>query len=484
MSLNGISPIQPGKQEAHVFNFYTMRKRLAAAAAMGAMVLAGALQTAMAQGSGGAAAPAKNYKPGEYELYDSAAKAIGAKNFTKAIADIDSWKQKTPQSDYSPERSVLAIQAYSGAQQWDKVLAEAGTLMSQDLDKQFPDAASGPGQVLQALVHSTTAIQQIKEPTQAQLDTAQKAATMLKGYDRKPSSLADAQWQQAKDGLRKAADAALLYIAVVPGANAVAKNNCESAQNLLSKAASDFPQNAYVAYQLGLAYRCTVKAAPAKMEEVQPKAIYQFVRALVLDPSLGGTQDAKKMSELLANTYTGYHGSTEGLEEPKAQVKQSALPPANFTIKSITRIAEEKQKEFESKYPQLAMWLGIKSQLAGAEGPAYFEGQLKNAAVPKLKGMVVEGKPACRSKELLVSVPEPDQQNAPTVITLKLDAALTGKPTAGEIQWEGVPSAFTAEPFMLTMDTEKAKVEGLQVTPCTTAPARPAGKKGATPKKK
>ena len=84
-----------------------------------------------------------------------------------------------------------------------------------------------------------------------------------------------------------------------------------------------------------------------------------------------------------------------------------------------------------------------------------------------------------------MSVPEPNQQNAQTVITLKLDTALTGKPTAGEIQWEGVPSAFTADPFMLTMDTEKAKIEGLQVTPCTAAPpARPAGKKGATPKKK
>ena len=98
---------------------------------------------------------------------------------------------------------------------------------------------------------------------------------------------------------------------------------------------------------------------------------------------------------------------------------------------------------------------------------------------------MVEGKPACRSKELLVSVPEPDQQNAQSVITLKLDTPLTGKPEAGEIQWEGVPSAFNPDPFMLTMDTEKAKIEGLKTTPCAAAPAaRPRRRKKAAPKKK
>jgi len=50
-------------------------------------------------------------------------------------------------------------------------------------------------------------------------------------------------------------------------------------------------------------------------------------------------------------------------------------------------------------------------------------------------------------------------------VTLKLDAALTGKPEAGtEVQFKGVPSAFSKEPFMLTMDAEKANVEGLKVT--------------------
>jgi hypothetical protein len=96
-----------------------------------------------------------------------------------------------------------------------------------------------------------------------------------------------------------------------------------------------------------------------------------------------------------------------------------------------------------------------------------------------LKGTLVEGKPACKSKELLVAIPLPDQQGSPVAeITLKLDVPLTGKPEiGGTIQWTGVPKAFTKDPFMLTMETEKAKVENLKTTPCGAAPAKKAASK-------
>src|SRR5262249_9101242 len=150
-----------------------------------------------------------------------------------------------------------------------------------------------------------------------------------------------------------------------------------------------------------------------------------------------------------------------------------------------TKVAERKQKEFAEKYPQLAMWLGIKGQLAGPEGEQYFASSMKDAKIPKLKGTLVEAKPAWRSTDLLIAVPEPNQQGtAPTGITLKLDAALTGKPeTGGEIEWEGVPAAFTKDPFMLTMDTDKADITGLKTTPCAAAPTKGTAKKGSTKKK-
>ena len=85
-----------------------------------------------------------------------------------------------------------------------------------------------------------------------------------------------------------------------------------------------------------------------------------------------------------------------------------------------------------------------------------------------------------------MAVPLPDAAKPlKAEITLKLDKPLPGKPEVdSEFQWEGVPSAFTKDPFMLTMDTEIGKIQGLKTTPCTAAPARSGAKKGTTTKKK
>ena len=67
-----------------------------------------------------------------------------------------------------------------------------------------------------------------------------------------------------------------------------------------------------------------------------------------------------------------------------------------------------------------------------------------------------------RSKEIVVGVAD---QNTPE-ITLKLDTPLKGKPEIGEeIEFEGVPSAFQPDPFMITFDVETAKIKGLTVKP-------------------
>src|SRR4029077_17941002 len=98
----------------------------------------------------------------------------------------------------------------------------------------------------------------------------------------------------------------------------------------------------------------------------------------------------KKVTDYVTNAYNNYHGDSEGLEQLKAAAKASALPPAGFTIETATKVAERKQKEFAEKYPQLAMWLGIKGQLAGNEGEAYFASSMKDAKIPKLKGTLMD----------------------------------------------------------------------------------------------
>jgi len=226
-----------------------------------------------------------------------------------------------------------------------------------------------------------------------------------------------------------------------------------------------------LAYQLALAYRCQQKESPQKI----PLAVYEFERAAIIDPSLAGGADPKKIQEFADNAYITVHGSNEGLDQLKQQVKLASLPPPAFTIKTAAQIAQEKEAQFEQSNPQLALWMKIKGQLADTNGEQYFNDQLKNSAVPELRGTLIEAKPECRPKELLVAVPLPDSPKPLRAeITLKLNLPLNGEPEPfGDFHWEGVPSAFTKDPFMLTMDTERTKLDGLSTMPCT--PARRSG---------
>jgi hypothetical protein len=466
-----------------VHRFFKSLKTITAVAVLTGLVMSSAVQPAHAQ------AKEKKWKDtAEYDMYSEVQKDIAAKNFTKMATDLDAWKAKYPESDYADVRDNLYVAAYNDSKQFSKLLAFTGELMKKDLDASYPDPKSGPVDVIRILFNSAVGLQQLPNPTPQEMATGEKAARQLLTYNRKPEGMADGDWANLKTQVQNAAKGALMFVTVVPGNLALAKNprDCATAETVFTKAATEYPDNAFIAYQLGVSLNCQARSNPAKMEEYGPRAIYSFVRAVMLDPTLGGTQDGKKVTDYVTNAYNNYHGDSEGLDQLKATAKSSPLPPAGFAIETATKVAERKQKEFAEKYPQLAMWLGIKGQLAGENGEQYFAGSMKDAKIPKLKGTLMDAKPACRSKELLVAVPEPNQQGtAPTVITLKLDAALTGKPETGvEIEWEGVPSAFTKDPFMLTMDTDKADITGIKTTPCVGTPTKAAPKKGTATKKK
>ena len=176
--------------------------------------------------------------------------------------------------------------------------------------------------------------------------------------------------------------------------------------------------------------------------------------------------------------------------------KNSQVPPAGFKIKTAGEIAIEQQADFQSKNPQLAMWMGIEGQLSGDAGPTYFEGALKDADVhgengaKALKGKVVgmllkppdkPAKPtACNPNELLVAINLPNQTGDVAKVKLHLENwALKGKVENGtDVQWDGVPSAFTKEPFLLTMDVaDKTKLDVATMA----CPPPPPAKKSVAP---
>src|SRR5215472_3756437 len=76
----------------------------------------------------------KQLKPGESDIYNQVVKDINAQNFTKAVADLDTWQQKFPDSDYQDDRAALLVQSCAGANQAEKALDAAAVLLSKDLN--------------------------------------------------------------------------------------------------------------------------------------------------------------------------------------------------------------------------------------------------------------------------------------------------------------------------------------------------------------
>ena len=467
-------------------NFYRTLKGIAAVAVMGAVVLTGTTRLARAQAAAGAAQPEKKVKDqGEYDIYNQVLKDTDP---IKQIQDLDTWTQKYPESDWKDEaRPFMYIQAYHKAKQPAKVVELGGQLMAKDLKATFK-----PDQILTILFMVCVNMAAIPSPTAAQFETGEKAARALQEFvptfftaANKPAGATDAAWNEGKTTMEKVAKDTLMYIASKPGADAMTRNatskdpkDCVVAEEAYKKALQQFPDGAAIAYQLGRAFRCQQQASPEKV----PMAIYEFARAAAIDPTLAGTMDPKALGTYLESAYNSYHGSLDGLEQLKQQAKATPLPPAGFTIETASAIAAKKQAEFEQSNPQLALWMKIKGALADTGGEQYFETQFKDSQAPALKGTLLEGKPACKSKELLVAIPLPDQKGTlQAEITLKLDAPLAGKPETGDtIQFAGVPKAFTKEPFMLTMEVAKADLQPpVKTTPCGAAPARK-----AAPKKK
>jgi hypothetical protein len=222
-----------------------------------------------------------------------------------------------------------------------------------------------------------------------------------------------------------------------------------------------------IAYNLGVSLRSQHKDDPA---------IWQFARAVAMDPTLGGGATATQITNFVNTYYRNLHGSDEGLDQLKQQAKASATAPAGFHVQTATEIAEAKEKEFETSHPDIALWMKLKATLSSETGQQYFDSGMKGAQVPELTGTVLESK--CRARELQVAVPLPDATGAPVAeITLKLvneagaPSPLTGKAETGRVTFKGVAEAFSKEPFMLTMTIDKKEIKDLKVTPCAAAPA-------------
>jgi tetratricopeptide (TPR) repeat protein len=383
----------------------------------------------------------------EYEMYAAAQKERDPK---KILALTDAWKQKYPDTQFTLTRLQLYLNAYQQLGDIPKLVATLDQVLALE-----PKDLS----VMSPLMYYTLAS---NDTSPATLDNAFKVAhAALENLENKPAGTTDEQWPQARKQIECLAYKTLGWVAMHR------KNGPEAEQAFLKSLQIDANQGE-VDLWMGNALR--EEKTPAKTSA----ALFYYARAATYagNGSLAGPL-RQQLEQYLQKAYKGYHGEDEaGLNELKILARARAFPPEGFTIQSAQQVAAQKEKEFAEKNPQLTLWMSVKKELTGSEGAQYFETQMKDRAMPALKGTLISAKPALHAKELVIGIAD---AKVPEV-TLRLDAPLTGKPETGrEIEFEGIARQFTPDPFQVTMEVERAKIKGLVVTG-----ARPVVKKRRT----
>lgn len=323
--------------------FHKTRGGLAAIALLGSVATLG-IETAYARTTpAGTQAPAKKAKAvkdrAEYDLYSAVAVDV-ISNPAKALTELNTWKQKYPDSNFKDERSVYYILAYAAARQPAKAVDEAAGLLGEDLNAAFDDPKSGPKTIVNVLYTTAAMVQQIPDPTPEELATGEKAAQMLMDFNRKPEGVGDADWARARGDFRKAARAVSLYLALKPGLDAMQSKDWVTAEAAFSKALQAYPDSTLAAYRLGTSEIAQQSTDPAKIS----LGLYEIARAVAIDPGKSdfSTPEVRaQYDNYLKNVYVQYHGSEDGLDQLKQRALAWPTLPARFHIMSAAEISAQ-----------------------------------------------------------------------------------------------------------------------------------------------
>ena len=389
----------------------------------------------------------KNWKDrAEYDLFTAITKEPDG---NKRLALLNSWKEKYPTSDYAPERLQIYVTTYAALNQPDKVIATGNEVLQSDPKN------------LTVLYMMTQNVLALTKPTPDDLSSGEKAANgLISNLDaffdtaKKPASTSDADWAKARTQTETLAHTSLGWIALQ-------KKDNETAEKEFTKSLQLTPNNGQVSYWLGTAI------LQEKKPERQPEALFHFARAASLDQSQGGLNPAGRQAieTYFVNAFNRFHGQdTAELSKLRELAKTQPFPPAGFTIKDVNALKAENEEKFKKENPGVALWLTLKQALAAPDGQQYFDTNMKGAEVPggaggvqTFKGKLIAAKPTLHPKELTLSIGDGTTPD----VTLHIDAPLPGKADPGvEIEFSGVPSSFTKDPYNITFDVEKKKVVG------------------------
>jgi len=398
----------------------------------------------------------------EYDLYVEITKTA---DHNKKLELLNQWQQKYPDSAFKGQRLALMMESYLATNQIDRAMQTGNEIL-----------AANPKDIRTIYLMTANALR-LTNPTPEQLALAEKVArTLVSNLDElKPAGMSDADWEKGKPDLMAAGHTTLAWVASQ-------RKDFLTAEKEFSASLKANPNNSQVSYWLAGVIR------EQKDPDKQSAVLFHYARAAFhTGPGSLTEQGRKEVEKYVTQLYSKFHGSMDGFDELRKLASESAFPPEGFKILSVYEVSAMKEEEFRKSNPMLALWMTVKKELTGPSGAQYFESSVKGALLPggvndvkRFKATLIEAKPAKNPKQLIVAIGDAETPEA----TLVLDEPLIGSaPKGTQLEFEGVATAFSSDPFNLTFEVEKGQISGWPVQ----APAKkaaPAVKKAAPPAKK
>jgi hypothetical protein len=397
-------------------------------------------QAAPAQASPAQAPAAPVIKdPAEYNAYMG---AIQQKDAAAQISGLEAYLTQYPNSVMKIAALQTLMQDYQQTNNQAKTIETAQKLVAADPCNVRALALLSYIDRLKAQGGDPNAKQDLTDAQkygQSGLDCLPKFA--------KPEGTSDADYEKMKGQMSGIFNAAV-------GISDLTGKDYDGARKTLRAAEDSSPdeqKDFSVVYPLALAYAGPNPAQP----NVTPDpldAIWYAARASVVAPNPQYQQQIEKYAKSL---YVKFHGGDDGWNDVLAQAKASPDAPPGFTIKPAPTPAEQARSMVAATPPDkmdFATWQFIFTNGSKDDQDTVWNA-IKGKAV-QMQGTVIHATPT--EFDIAGSADDIDAKKADITLNFpeKVPVKLIPKDGA-TLDFQGEPSSYTTNPFMMTMDNGK-----------------------------
>jgi len=402
-----------------------------------------------------AAAPAQQKKeikdPAEYNAYVA---AVQAQDPQQKIAGIEAFLQTYPNSVMKEDATELLMKTYQQTGNMQKTIETGQRLLQISPNNLTALALLTFNARAQASQPGPNAAQSLEQAGKFGQQGEQALQTAPK-----PEGISDADWVKFKQ------QADLIFSGAIGHAALQQKNYPVAQQNLL-KVVQANPNSFTDVYLLALSY---VQVKPTPVE-----GLFWIARAAAIAPPTASAQ----ISNYAKSTYTRYHGTDQGFDELLANAKNSPTLPQGFTVAPAPSPAEQAAQMLQ-KTPAAKMsfaeWQFILT--SGNQQAADQVWAAINGKPIQMVAQIIEATP--KSLSMAGSADDIAENKADLTLTMAGPIPAKLMPKVGtQITFEGTPTSYTPNPFMMQLTDGKLATRGAAAA----APAKkptPARKKPA-----